>query len=189
MATALRYLGQAAVYLLIAVAFGIFSDSPAYQHRPTDRAELKISFAHGAARKGECRKLTREEMEKIAANMRRAEVCPRERLPVLVELQLDGEILFRESLPPTGLSRDGPSIVYRRFSILPGPHRLTVRLRDSARTEGFDYELDTDIDLQAQKSLAIDFRSETGGFILSQGRRPAAAEIHLAGGASGAGRP
>ncbi len=189
MATALRYLGQAAVYLLIAVAFGIFSDSPAYQHRPADRAELKISFAHGAARKGECRKLTREEMEKIAANMRRAEVCPRERLPVLVELQLDGEILFRESLPPTGLSRDGPSIVYRRFSILPGPHRLTVRLRDSARTEGFDYELDTDIDLQAQKSLAIDFRSETGGFILSQGRRPAAAEIHLAGGASGAGRP
>jgi hypothetical protein len=39
-------------------------------------------------------------------------------------------------------------------------------LRDTARTASYDYELDRQIELQPQQSLAIDFRAESGGFIL-----------------------
>ena len=166
----LPLLGQVLVYGVIALLFGIFSDSPSYTHLPPDQAQLKLSFAHSAAPKEACRKLTREELEDIAANMRRTEVCPRERLPVQVELLLDGTTLYRASLPPTGLSGDGPSMVYERFLIAPGRHLLTVRLRDSARDEGFDYLHTAEVELGPRQSLAIDFRSETGGFILSSGQ-------------------
>jgi hypothetical protein len=98
--------------------------------------------------------------------MRKQVDCPRERLPVWIEILVDGRSIYRASLPPTGLSGDGPSRIYTRFNVASGPRHLQLRLRDSARTEGFDYELDRVIDLKPQQNLAVDFRPELGGFIL-----------------------
>jgi hypothetical protein len=165
MARPLRYLGQGAVYLLLALAIGYFSDRPAYTHFPPDMALIKLSFAHGA-QKEECRRRTAEELAKLAPNMRRTMVCSRERLPVAVELVLDGEPLYQEVLAPTGLAGDGPSRTYQRFAVPPGRHELVVRLRDSDREVGFDYERTATIELKPAQSLAIDFRAEMGGFIL-----------------------
>jgi len=39
-------------------------------------------------------------------------------------------------------------------------------MRDSARSEGFDHQLDTEIEIKALQNLVIDFRPESGGFIL-----------------------
>jgi len=165
MADALRYVGQAAVYGLIALALGYFSDSPAYTHFPPDQALVKLSLVHPGNRVGECRRRTADELAELAPNMRKALDCPRGRLPLLVELSLDGALLYRESLPPTGLSGDGPSRAYQRFTVAPGRHVLAARLRDSARTEGFDFEHEADIELAPRQSLAIDFQAETGGFV------------------------
>ncbi len=161
----LQFLGQGVVYLVIALLFGLFSDWPRFTFFPADQAQIMLSFAHGAQRKGECRKLTAEELDELAPNMRRPEICPRERLPVLVELTLDDQPLYRESLPPSGLSGDGPSQVHRRFVVAPGSHRITVRLRDSARSEGFDYERSETIALRERQNFVIDFRSDRGGFV------------------------
>ena len=46
----------------------------------------------------------------------------------------------------------------------PGEHRLTLRMRDSDRQEGYDYEHDSVVDLRPRQNLVIDFRAETGGF-------------------------
>ncbi len=165
MAKALAYAGQAAVYLLIALLLGIFSDTPSIIHFPADKARITLSFAHGGQRKGECRRLTPEEIAKLAPNMRKPISCPRERLPLQVELLLDGAPLFEASLPPTGLSRDGRSQVHRRFVVAPGSYTLTARLRDSARAEGFDYERSQEITLVPQQDFVVDFRSDTGGFV------------------------
>ncbi len=165
MGKALRYAGQAAVYLLIALLFGIFSDTPSITHFPADKARITLSFAHAGQRKGECRRLTPEEIAKLAPNMRKATSCPRERLPLQVELLLDGAPLFEASLAPTGLSRDGRSQVHRRFVVEPGSYTLTARLRDSARDEGFDYERSAEVTLVPQQDLVVDFRSDAGGFV------------------------
>ena len=164
MAKPLGYLGQAAVYLLLALGIGYFSDRPAHTHFPPDMALIKLSFAHGA-RKEDCRRRTDEELAKLPPNMRRPMVCARERLPVGVELLLDGEPLYQAVLPPTGLAGDGPSRAYQRFPVPPGRHELTARLRDTDRAEGFDYERTVVVDLAPAQSLAIDFRGEMGGFI------------------------
>ncbi|MCI0431153.1 MAG: carboxypeptidase-like regulatory domain-containing protein [Rhodospirillales bacterium] len=162
---ALRFVGQAAVYAAIALLLGYFAQSPLYSAFPDDMAQIKLSFVHGAEPRGECRRLTQEELEKLAPNMRKPIDCPRQRLPLLVELLVDGEPLYRASVEPTGLSGDGPSRVYERFTVSPGGHLVTVRLRDSARAEGFDYERTEQVVLRPGQNLAIDFRAETGGFL------------------------
>ncbi len=161
-----QYAGQAFVYLIFAAFLGYFASAPVYNHFPADKALIKLSLAHGAAREGGCRRRTKEELQKMPPNMRRPMDCPRQRLPVLIEFELDGETLYSASVPPTGLSGDGPSRIYQRFAVTAGKHEIVARLRDSDRTEGFDYEKRATIELKAQQSLAVDFRQEMGGFLL-----------------------
>ena len=166
MPKAARILGQVLVYGIIAVTLAVFANGPTYVRFPEDKAQIVLSFSHGAQRKGGCRKPTAEELAEMPANMRRQEICPRERLPVLVELKLDDELLIAASLPPSGLSGDGRSQIYRRFQVDPGRHRLVARLRDSDRQEGFDYERAATVELAPGQNLVVDFRSEMGGFLL-----------------------
>jgi len=166
MADVTRYLGQAAIYAVSALVLGTFSDRPAYTHFPPDMALIRLAFVHGAERREPCRQLSPEELAELAPNMRRPQACSRARLPVLVELELDGDMLYRASLPPTGLADDGPSRVYERFAVPPGRHELVARLRDSRRSEGFDHERQVEVELEPGQSLAIGFRAETGGFLV-----------------------
>jgi hypothetical protein len=166
MADLTRYAGQAAIYLLFAVVIGLFADRPIYRHFPDGQALIKLSFSHGAASKVPCRQLTPAELETLAPNMRRQTQCERERLPVDLELELNGEPLYQASVPPSGLAKDGPSRVYQRFTVPAGEYELTARLRDTDREDGFDYERRIDIDLAPGQSIALDFQSETGGFLV-----------------------
>ncbi|HET6467495.1 MAG TPA: hypothetical protein VFG43_03860 [Geminicoccaceae bacterium] len=166
MGSPLRYLGQAAFYAALALVIGYLSDRPAYTHFPPDRALIKLALVHGGQPITPCRRLGREELAKLPPNMRRPQECPRERVPLLLEVLLDGRTLYRASLPPTGLAKDGPSRAYQRFAVPPGRHEVTVRLRDGHREDGFDYELTEAVELAPAQNLAIDFRPETGGFIL-----------------------
>jgi len=157
--------GQAFAYTLFALAVGYFATRPAYTYHDPDTALIKLSFSHAGQRKGECRQLTPEELAALAPNMRKPLDCPRERLPLVVELLLDGEILFKGELPPSGLAGDGTSTAYEKFPVEPGRHRLTARLRDSARTDGFDYEGETDVTLEPLQVFVVDFKATKGGFI------------------------
>lgn len=166
MISPLRLAGQAIVYVGFAAVIGYFASAPAYWFFDGQNAILSVSFSHGAQRKGECHKRTREELQKLAPNMRKPVSCPRERLPLSVEIVLDRKPLYAASLPPTGLSKDGPSHLYRKFVIPPGRHTLVARLRDSDRLEGFDYDARFDVDLAPAQNLALDFRRDIGGFVL-----------------------
>jgi len=161
----LPFIGQAAVYAVIAALVGYFSDAPAYVHFPADRALIKLSLIHGGQRKG-CRERTPEELSRLAPNMRRPLVCLRERFPVVVEFELDGQHLYHALLLPTGLFSDGPSWAYVKFAVPPGPHKLELKLQDSDRTEGWDYDQEVDIDLKPLQNLTIDFHAQAGGFLI-----------------------
>ena len=157
--------GQAIAYVLFGAMIGYFSAAPAYIHHDPAMAQIKISFSHAAQRVGECRRLSPEEIAKLAPNMRRPLDCPRERLPILVELELDNQPLYRGELPPTGLAGDGSATIYQRFAVTTGKHHLVARLRDSKRTDGFDYVKAANVELRPQQNFVIEFRAETGGFV------------------------
>jgi hypothetical protein len=143
---------------------GYFSTAPAYQYLPPDKALLKLAFSHAAERRVPCRKLSPAEIAELAPNMRKPEACERERLPLLVELEMDGELIYRAEERPTGLWKDGASTVYRKFVVAPGKHFVLARLRDSRDAVGFDYEQSAEVDLAPQQNFVIGFRKTTGGF-------------------------
>ena len=92
--------------------------------------------------------------------------CPRERSPVTVEVDLNGAPVLRQVVMPAGLSRDGASAVYRRLQVTAGPQRIAVRLKDDARSPGFDYQREQVVTLKPAQILVIDFDAAKGGITL-----------------------
>jgi hypothetical protein len=166
MPSVFRYAGQVLFYAAVVGGIGYFSSSPAYQDAPDGMAQIKLSFRHGGQRVEDCRKLTPEEIQKLPPNERRPNTCSRQRVPIVVELKLDGKLLYAAVLPPSGLSGDGPSQTYAKFLVPAGRHAFEARLRDSKREAGYDYETVTGIDLAPYQSLAVDFEADRGGFLL-----------------------
>ena len=164
MSKALRYTAQALLYAAFVAVIGYFSTSPPYRHLSGDEALIKLSFIHAGARKEACRERTAEELAKLAPNMRAQTVCPRERVPVTVEVALDDKLLFRVVAPPSGLAKDGASTVYRRIAVSAGIHRIQARLSDVATGE-FNHVGDARVSLAKGHVLVIDFDARSGGFV------------------------
>jgi hypothetical protein len=162
---ALRLAGQFIVIAALFAGVATLSDWPTYAQIPKDAGVVMLTFVHGADRKGECRRLTPEEIAKLPPNMRRVQDCPRGRRAIYVELDVDGSKVYRASLAPTGIAGDGPSRVYQRFVLPAGRHEVSVRMRDTARADDFDHERHGSVELAPDQMLVIDYRPESGGFI------------------------
>ena len=155
---------QVIAYAAFAIATGYFATMPAYRYADPQAATVKVSLSHAADRTAACVQLTQEEIAALAANMRRTETCERQRLPLLLELDVDGEAVLVLEAQPSGIWGDGPSSVYERFELEPGTHRITARLRDTARAEGWDYTLTDEVVLESGRYFTVTFKAETGGF-------------------------
>ena len=162
--SAVRAGAQFVVIAALFAAVAMLSDRPLYRQLPPGHGVVTLTFVHGAGRRGDCRRLTSEEIARLPPNMRRVQDCPRERRPVYVELDVDGRAMYRASLPPTGIAGDGPSRVYQKFVLPEGAHDIAVRMRDTAG-EGFDHQDSRRVALAADQNFVIDFHSETGRFI------------------------
>jgi hypothetical protein len=165
MSKALRICGQFVVIAGLFASVAAFANWPVYRQTPRGSAVVVLTFVHGADRRAECRRLTPEEIAKLPPNMRRVQDCPRGRRSLYVEFDLGKEVAYRASLPPTGIAGDGPSRVYQRFVLPAGQYDVAVRMRDTARSEGFDYERKERITLAADQMFVIDFRAEPAGFV------------------------
>lgn len=154
------WIGQGLLYAAFAAVIGVFSQWPSYQHLAPDKALVKLSFSHQGELLGECVEQSLEELAKLPPNMRAPTRCPRERSPVTVEIDIDGALAHRQIAQPSGLSSDGASAVYHRLEVPAGNHRIGVRLKDNARSAGFDYTLEQDVTLAPAEILVIDFDSE-----------------------------
>ena len=82
--------GRFAVLALVFAGVAALTDWPAHRSLPQHTGVLTLSFSHGADRKAACRKATPEELAALPPNMRRPEICPRERPPIRVEFDIDG---------------------------------------------------------------------------------------------------
>ena len=160
----LRIFLQAITYAAFAIIVGCLSASPAYDYADSGKATIKLSLSHAANRVKPCVRLTPEEIARLAPNMRRSESCERQRLPLTVELEIDGETAANVRALPSGLWNDGPASIYERLEVEPGAHTITARLRDSDRSEGWDYTHTEDAMLVSGRYFTITFRAETGGF-------------------------
>jgi hypothetical protein len=157
------WLGQFVLYGLFAATIGVFSQWPPYRHLEADRAVIKLSFTRVGKPVGDCRALTEAELARLPPNMRAPTVCPRERSPITVEVDVGGVTVLRRSAQPTGLSRDGAAAIYERLVVPAGEQRIAVRLSDDARARDAGYRRETSVTLAPGQVLVIDFDAEKGG--------------------------
>jgi hypothetical protein len=160
-----RMIGQALLYAAFAAVTVALATSPAYRHFPEDQALIKLSFSHAGDRVVPCRMRDAAELAALPAHKRRALDCPRERVPLRVELVVDGASLLAADLRPSGLAGDGPAHVYSRFPVSPGRHEIVVRMRDSRREGGFDHARSAVVELVPRQNLVVDFAPDDGGFV------------------------
>jgi hypothetical protein len=160
------WFGQVLLYGLFAALIGVFSHWPTYRHLAADQALIKLSFSHHGQRVSACRPLSPAELARLPPNMRAPQACPRERAPVVVELDVDGRPAVRRVAVASGLSRDGASSVYQRVQVTAGEHRIAVRMKDSPGSGGFDYVREATVTLAPAHVLVIDFDAERGGITL-----------------------
>ena len=156
-----RTLLQAAFYVPLMLLIGYFSSAPVFVHLPAGEALLRLSIAHAGERRQACRERAPEELAKLPPNMRAAQDCPRERAPLLVELEIDGRLQLRSEAQPAGTQRDGMSTLYHRLPIAAGTHRIVVRMRDRPQ-EGFTYVREETLSLSGGDSVLIDFNASRG---------------------------
>ena len=154
---------QIPAYAAFAAFIGYFSSAPPYRHLDPGHAVVKLSLVHAGERRQECRERTAEELAKLAPNMRARLDCPRERSDVRVEVEMDGELLFRVEAPASGVHNDLPSSIYRRRDVLAGPHVFRARLADGPRGE-FTHSGEARVDLAPGHILVIDYVAADGGF-------------------------
>jgi hypothetical protein len=160
------WLAQALLYAALAVVIIVFTRWPVYQNLAADRALIKISISHQGKLLGDCVELSLEELAKLPPNMRMPTSCPRERSPLTVEVDVDGELAHRQVSQPSGLSGDGAAVVYRRLEVAAGPHHIVVRMKDDARSEGFDYTRTQAVTLAPAEILVVDFDAAARRIIL-----------------------
>jgi hypothetical protein len=155
---------QALCYGAFIAVVGYFATSPPYTHLPPGEALVKLSLVHAGERKEGCRERTPEELAKLAPNMRAATVCPRERVPIAIRIEMDGKPLFDVVAPPAGFAKDGASTVYRRVAVPAGEHRFVARMADNPRRE-FSHVGERTLALPPGRVLVIDFDTKEGGWV------------------------
>ena len=145
-----------------------FATSPAVKILAENEAMITIAFAHAGDLREPCRKLSSEELARLALNMRKPEECPRERSPVRIEVLLDGEQLYSDSLKPAGLFDDGGIDVYYSKKIPAGAHQLSLKMNDSVRVKGFNHKLQQPVHIDSGQILLVNFDSRHGFIIRNE---------------------
>lgn len=153
-----RYLGQALLYALFFLPIVYFTQAPEYRHLGPDMAVLKIAVRHAGEIIGECTPVSAAQYASQAATMQRAEICPRSRSPLQLALLMDGETLYSDTVPASGLHDDGVSSMHRRFQVPAGRHHLQLLMNDDVAVEGYNWRLEQDIDLRPAQVMVATFK-------------------------------
>lgn len=163
-----QLIGQIVFYGLVCGAIGLLASWPRIVLIAPGSAEIKLSLAHSADRKVECRRLSPQEIAKLPPSKRRPNTCGRERIPTHVQLIVDGKRLYDATVEPLGLTKDGPARVYEKFVVPAGQHTIVARLKDKPDALEFDYEKEVVVHLKPNASMAVDFKADQGGFMFYQ---------------------
>ena len=161
-----HWAAQAVFYAAFAALLGLFSAWPGYRYSEPDTAQIKLSLSHPGERVEACHTRTREELAKLAPNMRAKLDCSRERWPITIELTLDGQVVFAGEAAAAGLRNDGSSSFYKKFRVPVGAHTLTVRMNDAGPDSGFTHELTQAVELKGAQNLVIGFNEDGSGFFV-----------------------
>lgn len=164
-AVPLRWFGTAATMVAVTLLVAMLAGWPPYRLVDSDRAFIKVSLRHTGALIGECRTLTADELQRLPPNMRAPQECPRDRSPLVLQMDVDGRRLIDATLPAQGLHSDGRAAFYRRLPIPAGTRWVDIRMKDDIRQSQFRYQASHRVELEPGRALIIDFDDRTDSFV------------------------
>jgi hypothetical protein len=151
-----RQAGQLAAWILFLIVIAAFATGPAFSPVPDDHGELKISMAHLADRLEPCRPLSEEERMALPPTRRVTEVCERGRVPTLVRVRMDGELIIDRRVKAAGWQQDGRAYLLEFLALPAGQYQLELALRDSPREQGYDMQRQFELSLEAGDSALLE---------------------------------
>ena len=161
----LRYTLQL-FYLTLFMGFvWYFSINPPYHQLDEGQAVITLSFIHATKIREPCRKLTQEELNKLAPNMRLQLDCPRERSPLALKVYLDGALITQATVEPPGFHSDQVVNFFRRVKVQAGEHKLRIWMNDDINVSGSTHQYEQVVTLKPEQQLLIDFDAGSGSFI------------------------
>ena len=151
--------GVALAILLSGLAFA-FSALP-YRTAHHPKPEFVVSFHHAGAVM-EPRKLTKEELDKRLPHMRAQVTVGRQRAPVRLRVQVDGQIVLDRSFAPKGLSHDGASVGLVRLPVSPGAHAVRVEIADTVDPDAWTRRWSEAVTFETNWNRVLLFDTKTG---------------------------
>lgn len=162
----MKILAEMFAYAAFALVVGLLSAWPRVELIDAGRAIVSLAFSHAGERIGECRRISQEELNKLAPNMRQPIECPRERHSVRVELRSGATVLYSGTLLPSGVWSDGKVNIYRRIEIAAGRHDFFIGMNDSGGDGAFDFVARRELDVLAGRNIVVEFDELTQQFLI-----------------------
>ncbi len=161
---------RAGAIMFFIIVPALYISDISYSFYSPESAALKVAFKHTGKRIAECseadlikkegeryRKLLKDTRQ-VQMNISKLAGCPRERYPVVVEIELDGKNILKKAYAPTGFKSDMSSYIYEEFMIEPGMHKLSARLYDKGPSAppGFSLEETVEVKPSEIKLIRVD---------------------------------
>lgn len=170
-----KKLSITAILILMAPVVLIYhlSTSPAYTYSAKDDAMLIVSFKKLPAKAEECNeeelKANDEYLKKRRKHMQRTRrVCgSRERVPMDVNLWINGENAFAQRHFPAGFYTDGYIYVYKQFKLKSGSYKVKVTAREQKEGGGRSYVFEDTIEFNDRRVVVVDFDKGTDRFFVN----------------------
>ena len=157
---ALQISGAVGLAIVLGAVTWFFSNLP-YRTPHSPAPELVVSFNHHGAIV-DARKLTKDELAKRLPHMRAQVNVTRERVPVRLRVQVDGQTVHDSSYQSKGLSHDGPSMAVVRLPVTPGQHTVQVELADTADAEVWTRRWTETVAFQENHLRVVLFETKAG---------------------------
>jgi ferredoxin/coenzyme F420-reducing hydrogenase delta subunit len=163
-----RRLALGLMALIISVGIAWLSQSPSIQLLPPGNAIVSLGFSHAGQRVAECRVLSQDDLNKLPPNMRKPSECPRERFPVEVQVEFDGQSRYHRSMDPSGRWKDGESVFYQRIQVPAGTTTIRVLMADQGTPGDWKFVFEQVLTLADADHVLVEFDHQQNDFLIRE---------------------
>lgn len=121
--------GAAAAVGLLATLVLVQISGVRYSPPAAGSAVLRLSWRARGEPVQECRRPSEEELARLPAHMRLAEICEGRTSSFLLRLRIDGAPTLEDTVVASGARGDRPAYVFRELPVQPGRHSLQIEFR------------------------------------------------------------
>ena len=123
------------VAIVAGVAFLRYLSAAPVPYHPEESARLRLSWSARPERIEVCRKLSAEELERLAEHMRQRVSCEGVFATYTLRIGVDGNVIGESIIRGAGLRNDRPLYLLRDYVVPPGTHRFQVTLTRREKTD------------------------------------------------------